>query len=174
MLLLTRVARLPLVLLFLAIGVVPGRADVIYKFVGTGINFQEPPLAMTFQLTVPTFINPSMGGPIILFGCSALDFSSGLLCPSNSANAVQFSNQPCCGPFTAKIVTVGSNNTGYDFSFLIGRMSTPGTYESNGAGFGTLTVTAVPESSELLLLLAGLGSIGLFRLRRNHSSNITS
>ena len=167
----------------LLLGAGSAHADsVIYTFAGTGAAISNPFVTIPaqqlgFQLTVSTFINPPfpVGNPpnpgsFVSFTCAQLDTSTNC---RPTGTTVIFSNQGT-GSFTADLQFIAANSVTYAFQFPTGSFGVPGTYNSGvTANVGTLTVTAVPESSASVLLLAGI-SVIVLRARLKGSFTIRS
>ena len=132
------------------------QASVIYEFTGTTVN-TDP---QAFQLTVPDFLNPAPGSPLI-FACG--DLTAATNCDGN----VEFSS--FVGGTAIDQITIDFGGSAYPYQFDVGTFSVLGVHASDvGNGdTGTLTVTQTetPEPATLLGMLGGLSLLGLYRAR---------
>src|SRR5262249_36829542 len=148
-------------------------ASVIYNFVGTEAN-STPTVSLSFQLTVPTFVNPPLDGPPVVFACSQLDSQMNLLCPG-VGNTVQFSNNSSQAPNSAIVFLIDGANAGDAWFFPAGALGSVGVYTASGnrLNTGTLTVSQTPEPSTLLLIGAGGLSALIIRKRISRRASVS-
>ncbi len=150
------------------------RADVTYKFSGSGQAFDIFPVEpVAFQLTVPTFLVPPLNPDYLIFGCNQLDSSSN--CPVYAGFSTWANPQSSLTSLVGVTIFLDiANRTysiGYTFSFPTGAFFAPGVYEtpiSPNYNMGDLTVTETPEPrvSASATILAGCLLLAALQFRR--------
>jgi hypothetical protein len=140
------------------------QGSTIYTFVGTGL----PSTPLTFQLTVPSAVNPQLDTGFTFFSCSQLitnaNCQSALTAPFG---AVTFSNQSNSPAGFSAIITFATVDNGeFVFFFPTGAFSTPGVYSADervvGGNPATLIVSPEPTSQ---IEVAGALALALFGSR---------
>ena len=135
-------------------------ASVIYSFVGTGqfVGLEQTPAEpVAFQLTVPAFLsvpgcNPGGCRPLS-FTCAQLDSNTNCLLQGDSPSVGFFRR------FNDVVLFAASNTIQYDFYFPLHAFEGPGVYNPDfglNTGILTVTVTAIPEPTTILLVLSGI------------------
>ena len=146
-----------LVVLMLSAASIP--ASVIYSFVGTG-QFgalgQTPATPVAFQLTVPAFLKLPDCAP---GECNPLSFTCAQLDSYTNCFQGDFPSVRLVARFSSYLLFAVSDTTSYSFPFPLHAFQSPGVYNSDFSGnVGTLTVTAtaIPEPTTILLVLSGI------------------
>jgi hypothetical protein len=123
----------------------------------------EVPSILTTPTTITSFLSASLGPGLIAEGCSISDAQLPLPGVNGFSSQVITDFVSPCGQ--------GNNFSGAGANFLTSIMSN-GVFDvisrQNGTAIGTLTISAVPEPSELSLLCTGilaLASLWLFQGR---------
>jgi hypothetical protein len=137
-------------------------APVVYTFVGETLAQPGfPSETVSFQLTVPGFVQPIMDGDYVSFSCAQTDWS--INCRPNDPTAIGFRNDSIWG---AVLSFDDSSGAGDGFIFPAGSFEATGVYSAVLGTTGTLTVSEVPEANSVLLVLDGTWFFGLLlRLR---------
>jgi hypothetical protein len=152
------------VVVLMAFAAVSLQGSIIYTFVGTGL----PSTPVTFQLTLPTFVDPQLNTGFSFYACSQMvttaNCQTSLSAPFGAVTFSNQSNSP--SGFSATITFSTVDNGEFVFFFPTGSFSTPGSYTADQRALvgnpATLSVSPEPTSQ---IEVGGALALALFASR---------